>query len=318
MRAAHPRSRGENAQGHILTRSFEGSSPLTRGKPIGRMIVGARQGLIPAHAGKTMCDTCAYYLLRAHPRSRGENVETVNDCPTVSGSSPLTRGKLLQAEGHALVAGLIPAHAGKTARARARIASIGAHPRSRGENTTASIAASTLGGSSPLTRGKPTPEPRVTTEPGLIPAHAGKTRFRRRRMRSPRAHPRSRGENRVVAVVEDRGLGSSPLTRGKPGGSGKPIRCAGLIPAHAGKTRSGSTPANSRVAHPRSRGENHEAALAGWDRKGSSPLTRGKHDSHFRLPSRRGLIPAHAGKTSGPSYRVIRPWAHPRSRGENP
>ena len=30
-----------------------------------------------------------------------------------------------------------------------------------------------------------------------------------------------------------------------------------------------------------------------------------------------GLIPAHAGKTSGPSYRVIRPWAHPRSRGEN-
>ena len=32
---AHPRSRGENAQGHILTRSFEGSSPLTRGKPFG-------------------------------------------------------------------------------------------------------------------------------------------------------------------------------------------------------------------------------------------------------------------------------------------
>ena len=155
MRAAHPRSRGENAQGHILTRSFEGSSPLTRGKPIGRMIVGARQGLIPAHAGKTMCDTCAYYLLRAHPRSRGENVETVNDCPTVSGSSPLTRGKLLQAEGHALVAGLIPAHAGKTARARARIASGGAHPRSRGENSVWVYAREFEGGSSPLTRGKP-------------------------------------------------------------------------------------------------------------------------------------------------------------------
>ena len=50
---------------------------------------------------------------------------------------------------------------------------------------------------------------------------------------------------------------------------------------------------------------------------GSSPLARGKLTF---FPPRLGtvrLIPARAGKTSGPSYRVIRPWAHPRSRGEN-
>ena len=51
---------------------------------------------------------------------------------------------------------------------------------------------------------------------------------------------------------------------------------------------------------------------------GSSPLTRGKLPKKVLQTAEMRLIPAHAGKTSGPSYRVIRPWAHPRSRGENP
>ena len=71
------------------------------------------------------------------------------------------------------------------------------------------------------------------------------------------------------------------------------------------------------AAHPRSRGENSTAATSLWRLLGSSPLTRGKRAACNARADRRGLIPAHAGKTPFP-----RPWesereAHPRSRGEN-
>ena len=50
---AHPRSRGENAQDGGGERICEGSSPLTRGKHDARRREPFRDGLIPAHAGKT-------------------------------------------------------------------------------------------------------------------------------------------------------------------------------------------------------------------------------------------------------------------------
>ena len=50
---------------------------------------------------------------------------------------------------------------------------------------------------------------------------------------------------------------------------------------------------------------------------GSSPLTRGKHDSgRTRRPGLR-LIPAHAGKTGEGRSTSWARTAHPRSRGEN-
>ena len=133
--------------------------------------------------------------------------------------------------------------------------------------------------------------------------------------------------------------GSSPLTRGKPAYANGGIWDAGLIPAHAGKTQSGSRRLRARAAHPRSRGENAQLpgvsapglglipAHAGkTDRtqrrscveRGSSPLTRGKHlaPQLFLLGHR--LIPAHAGKTQRVSLNRSEMWAHPRSRGENP
>ena len=50
---------------------------------------------------------------------------------------------------------------------------------------------------------------------------------------------------------------------------------------------------------------------------GSSPLTRGKRDAGGERERRRGLIPAHAGKTDGSLKVVAVEEAHPRSRGEN-
>ena len=53
-------------------------------------------------------------------------------------------------------------------------------------------------GSSPLTRGKLSDALRLAAHPGLIPAHAGKTPTSLPRGVTPRAHPRSRGENSVA------------------------------------------------------------------------------------------------------------------------
>ena len=111
--------------------------------------------------------------------------------------------------------------------------------------------------------------------------------------------------------------GSSPLTRGKRVlGEGDSLS-DGLIPAHAGKTCSRRPLETIRGAHPRSRGENYPFRTRSSGQAGSSPLTRGKRGPDHRGFRRRGLIPAHAGKTRprGPGQR--RAGAHPRSRGEN-
>ena len=51
--SAHPRSRGENANGEPANVIRPGSSPLTRGKHRGVRVRPCVERLIPAHAGKT-------------------------------------------------------------------------------------------------------------------------------------------------------------------------------------------------------------------------------------------------------------------------
>ena len=157
----------------------------------------------------------------------------------------------------------------------------------------------------------------LTTDEGFIPAHAGKTISLPASTVASWLHPRSRGENQDVGVLDLTNTGSSPLTRGKLSSDAASYEDAGLIPAHAGKTASAPAYLLTHRAHPRSRGENYRYRTAKPRHPGSSPLTRGKPFpvSHRRCAD--GLIPAHAGKTNpGPHLRANR-RAHPRSRGEN-
>ena len=159
----------------MSARTVPGSSPLTRGKHPLHGGDAIMNGLIPAHAGKTSIPGNSPVSSGAHPRSRGENPTATFSAASMTGSSPLTRGKLDCGLDGVELRGLIPAHAGKT-QARAAEALPGrAHPRSRGENSEHASTYWTLPGSSPLTRGKRLPRPARTQESGLIPAHAGKT-----------------------------------------------------------------------------------------------------------------------------------------------
>ena len=131
------------------------------------------------------------------------------------------------------------------------------------------------------------------------------------------AHPRSRGENDALLDRRRRRGGSSPLTRGKRPRHPRPLPELRLIPAHAGKTTWGRCCTSPPRAHPRSRGENDSQRAALDGPRGSSPLTRGKHDQLRPSRGPRGLIPAHAGKTAPPVSSSSGAGAHPRSRGEN-
>ena len=274
-----------------------GSSPLTRGKLHGRALHVESDGLIPAHAGKTTGLLRRGFCVRAHPRSRGENVLEAQGEGHRQGSSPLTRGK--------------------PTRPVSRSMPTTAHPRSRGENTLDGLIVDKATGSSPLTRGKRKRLPLDDLGTRLIPAHAGKTYVYGAATQMEGAHPRSRGENCASCRPPCSRTGSSPLTRGKPRHDQRARQRLGLIPAHAGKTTVGGARAVDNTAHPRSRGENHPARMARICAFGSSPLTRGKLLDAAQEVSELGLIPAHAGKTTRSWITVADEGAHPRSRGEN-
>ena len=155
VRAAHPRSRGENVTLFQCIVPSLGSSPLTRGKPALPHSVPQRPRLIPAHAGKTLRSCHRARRWPAHPRSRGENKRPASDSSSRVGSSPLTRGKLPFGCRREPFSRLIPAHAGKTVPTAWKALPRPAHPRSRGEN--------------------PGPVELSTKKTRLIPAHAGKT-----------------------------------------------------------------------------------------------------------------------------------------------
>ena len=233
---AHPRSRGENVVDHVVVYGAHGSSPLTRGKQGDSLAAWRRSGLIPAHAGKTPPANMPRPASWAHPRSRGENMRNREPRSPPRGSSPLTRGKHGPRRRPPPARGLIPAHAGKTDRARPACQEKRAHPRSRGENKAALGPIGPIGGSSPLTRGKPGVRRSLASRRGLIPAHAGKTRGHARAFAVRAAHPRSRGENVSAMTRPAPPMGSSPLTRGKLGGASSLSFQERLIPAHAGKT----------------------------------------------------------------------------------
>ena len=111
--------------------------------------------------------------------------------------------------------------------------------------------------------------------------------------------------------------GSPPRMRGKPKWSQKKKVAAGITPAHAGKTQPRA--GGSRVAgdHPRACGENRALRNTPRAPRGSPPRMRGKQGHGILGELRRGITPAHAGKTRR-TVRSLSAWRdHPRACGEN-
>ncbi len=131
----------------------------------------------------------------------------------------------------------------------------------------------------------------------LIPARAGTIRGLKSPGGRARAHPRSRGEQHQKADV---------------------LRvCLRLIPTRVGNMTRHIRIRHLHEVHPRSRGEHTVRACKSAPTKGSSPLAQGiSRLLGIGLWVVR-LTPARAGNMPAGVFLVLRPSAHPRSRGEH-
>ena len=196
---AHPRLRGADAKARSPEATGSGSSPLTRGGPRKISPKPINAGLIPAYAGRTAECGRMWSSSRAHPRLRGaDNREELNQ-RTQAGSSPLTRGGLVEQFNVARVHGLIPAYAGRTQFGGHSPRGRRAHPRLRGADRTLDTGVGEHRGSSPLTRGGRQTSQSQLRLGGLIPDYAGRTPAHLAVAPSIRAHPRLRGADSEVA-----------------------------------------------------------------------------------------------------------------------
>ena len=187
----------------------------------------------------------------------------------------------------------------------------------RGENTIAFDWVAFTSGSSPHARGKHGGDLRIAGGSRLIPACAGKTRWRFTYRRWLKAHPRMRGENTKTMRFTFTADGSSPHARGKRIHILLVRSMVRLIPACAGKTSQPISKVCTAGAHPRMHGENSRGCRKNAPSGGSSPHARGKPRFASAVPWIRRLIPACAGKTHARDVEPVGTGAHPRMRGEN-
>ena len=295
-----------------------GSSPHTRGAPSLLSPSGPGGRIIPAYAGSTFWMLGFVLVVGDHPRIRGEHGVAGGGLDDGDGSSPHTRGALVQGLKGIDRDGIIPAYAGSTDEIPLGPSNAPDHPRIRGEHVTDLSGRSRRWGSSPHTRGAPSRPARFHVKPRIIPAYAGSTWLRRRPYVVHSDHPRIRGEHLSCIRYLSACSGSSPHTRGARSLFEDLEQYARIIPAYAGSTSSYPTCELPRTDHPRIRGEH--AKMRGFLvlARGSSPHTRGARELGLRVPGVRGIIPAYAGSTRPGGGFACCQGDHPRIRGEHP
>ena len=171
----HPRACGEHVGNVPLPRQQRGSSPRMRGTHWILQCCRMKRGIIPAHAGNTVCDRFCNDSSRDHPRACGEHKATTKAAAFGSGSSPRMRGTPTLECSCLNGTGIIPAHAGNTARRKTPDGQARDHPRACGEHCRYRAFGSRRLGSSPRMRGT-LMKAREDGDPyRIIPAHAGNT-----------------------------------------------------------------------------------------------------------------------------------------------
>ena len=171
----HPRIRGEHGPMSSLVGQRLGSSPHTRGALAGGVKAVAESGIIPAYAGSTSGPAWPTWRSRDHPRIRGEHRRRRVRHAEHAGSSPHTRGALVDEKDLDGIDGIIPAYAGSTIPISCAMSFRRDHPRIRGEHRARHLSSPNVRGSSPHTRGAPDCPTPVWTSTGIIPAYAGST-----------------------------------------------------------------------------------------------------------------------------------------------
>ena len=241
-----------------LTASLRaGSSPLARGTERVRRAANSLGRFIPAGAGNSNNHRSVAGQIAVHPRWRGEQGTKSAAAARNCGSSPLARGTAVEARHHFPCSSV--------------------HPRWRGEQQRGQTVEFLVFGSSPLARGTGC-SGRVSCQ-GLrfIPAGAGNSGERPKKLAKISVHPRWRGEQAIAGHDFRHGFR--------------------FIPAGAGNRARYPGDCDHPAVHPRWRGEQVCEILVGLETVGSSPLARGTVVGMPRAVFPARFIPAGAGNS---------------------
>ena len=104
-----------------------------RGKATCICIIRSKNGITPAHAGKSMGVQRNECRCKDHPRACGEKINNQIEPAYEKGSPPRMRGKAAEYGLRWKIQGITPAHAGKSASYPAVLDESKDHPRACGE-----------------------------------------------------------------------------------------------------------------------------------------------------------------------------------------
>ena len=170
--------------------------------------------IIPACAGNSETGRRYRHPRLDHPRVCGELMTSRACGLRATGSSPRVRGTLAIQQARCARIRIIPACAGNSV-CEAKPTSMGAdHPRVCGELAKAATRNSLEDGSSPRVRGTPVNVRDDAHLARIIPACAGNSTLRVRRLLSLPDHPRVCGELAILSKEYGGKGGSSPRVRG--------------------------------------------------------------------------------------------------------
>ena len=180
------------AKGH--TEAAAGPSPRGRGNPATLHGPNGLDGSIPAWAGKPLRVEAALSMRGVHPRVGGETPKWPNVRSRVAGPSPRGRGNRAAATARRYARRSIPAWAGKPRASSPADGQPWVHPRVGGETLECPNERVVVGGPSPRGRGNHPYEVAIGSDPGSIPAWAGKPKPPGERPSRYAVHPRVGGE----------------------------------------------------------------------------------------------------------------------------
>ena len=150
-----PACAGKTLTFGTVSLTMQETPPLARGRPGITMAARSFSGNTPACAGKTSIFLPLNFLVRKHPRLRGEDTNYGAGDGSTTETPPLARGRLRVSEREKNRSGNTPACAGKTHSGGSHGRLRQKHPRLRGEDTSILSTVSWLTETPPLARGRP-------------------------------------------------------------------------------------------------------------------------------------------------------------------